>query len=267
MIVKSFVYSPNILLPAKQGDDILVFAVGASPTFELQLVCEPVSETALLGRIAAGDVDAFWEMWSAHRDWLFRICCHQMNRREDAEDVLGEIRERMADTLPRDSPHIQNLPAWLRRVAMNACADAHRQRRRRLALVAEGEDLTVTASPDPARLLLASEAGRIAKQAVESLPTRLRRASRMFFLQDATYPAIAAELSITEPNARKRIQDARVLLRQRLSSLGYASHWPHDPRGEAQKQTTERIRSSPHTLRQRNSLKSAFGESVQLCEE
>jgi DNA-directed RNA polymerase specialized sigma24 family protein len=51
------------------------------------------------------------------------------------------------------------------------------------------------------------------QRAIESLPPLLRDVARLRFLHEASYGAIASTLSITEPTARKRVQQARTVLR------------------------------------------------------
>ena len=51
-------------------------------------------------------------------------------------------------------------------------------------------------------------------EAVENLPQHLRTVARMHFLNNQSYTEIAKQLSISQENARKRVQLARERLKQ-----------------------------------------------------
>jgi RNA polymerase sigma factor (sigma-70 family) len=191
----------------------------ASP--ELSDICEQ----SLLDRLAAGDAMAFWDLWSRHQKLLFSICYVYMDHHyEDAEDALSIIREKARETLPRDARKVRNLTAWLTRMTVNLCIDIYRRDKNRLRRVGRfkntlSERLSTLQSSDdacPAARLLDSEVRAIVSGAVESLPPRLRVASALYFLEELSYPAIAGKLMISEVNARKRIQEARGILRRQL---------------------------------------------------
>jgi hypothetical protein len=69
----------------------------------------------------------------------------------------------------------------------------------------------------PSHDLLLGELRASICQSIDSLPVRLREVSRRFFLEDNGYEGIAEDLGISNANVRKRIQEARLLLRQVLS--------------------------------------------------
>jgi RNA polymerase sigma factor (sigma-70 family) len=182
-------------------------------------------EQGLLCRVAVGDPQAFWDLWAQYRGWLFQICYARMGRRrEDAEDALSEVMQKAREALPREALRIRSLGAWLRRTTVNVCIDLYRRDRTRCQVLnaakvtspAQLSDVQSIQCASPASQILASETRGIVTRAIESLPRRLRAAAGLFFLQEETYPAIAEGLRISEQNARKRIQEARNILKQRL---------------------------------------------------
>ena len=61
--------------------------------------------------------------------------------------------------------------------------------------------------------------GNIGPQAaIGELPPVLRDAARMRFVEEASYSEMAEKLAITQENARKRVEQSRRLLRERLRS-------------------------------------------------
>jgi DNA-directed RNA polymerase specialized sigma24 family protein len=168
-------------------------------------------EPELLHRLAAGDLDAFWSLWLAHQDFLFRLCCHQMQgRRADAQDALAG--------LPRVALQITNLRGWLGRVAANVCRDIHRENQCRRwgarmddALLEEDAPLA-SCEADPGEALLLRELEDRLQRATAALPSGLREAAELLFLQDSTAEEVVQTLAITVANAYKRIQRAGALL-------------------------------------------------------
>ena len=183
-------------------------------------------DRGLLHRVAVGDTQAFWELWTRHRGWLFEVCNAYMGyRHEDAEDALGDVMDRARETLPREAARIRNFAAWLRRMAVNVCIDLYRRDRSRYQILsaakvmsAQLSDIQTIECTSPASEFLASETRDTVTRAVGMLPVRLRTAACLFFLEEASYPAIAAILGISEQNSRKRIQEARSILKEQLDA-------------------------------------------------
>ena len=59
------------------------------------------------------------------------------------------------------------------------------------------------------------------KYKIASLPDRLRYPLILHCCQNKSYPNIAKQLTISEDNVRKRIQEARKILKQHLKIIMY----------------------------------------------
>ncbi|HEX4164606.1 MAG TPA: sigma-70 family RNA polymerase sigma factor [Bryobacteraceae bacterium] len=224
-------------------------------------------EHDLLCRLASGDAEAFWPLWEHHKAPLFRICyIHMGRRREDAEDALSEVRDRARESLLREGDKVRSLTAWLRRVAVNVCLDMHRSRERRSSIPTspgeKGRDFVdrTLQFPEPASQFLAREALNVITRAIDALPLRLRTAARLFFLEEKPYDGIAKQLFISEPNARKRIQEARGILRDMLKV-----EFPErrEPGTAVVTKLAGDIRLSPKVSAQRKQLSAAFGAVIE----
>lgn len=181
-------------------------------------------ESILLEHLAQGDATAFWQLWENHRRDLYGICLRQMGGvQEEAEDALSRVMLKAWDKLPDYASQIENLKAWLCRLAFNLCVDVHRERLRLRCfecldnIVTTDFDPAVSRAISPEDLTIQREVSVCLFQAVGSLPLRLREPFILRFFYEAGYPEISQQLALSSANVRKRIQQARIILRERLS--------------------------------------------------
>ena len=181
-------------------------------------------EHRLLDTLKLGDRDAFWQLWQNYRDHLYGVCLRQMSGiHADAADAASRTMLVAWEKLPHSAGEILNVKAWLTRLGCNVCFDMHRERARLTRAVDAFTTVTKIGThpgprdvPSPERQYLSDEAcGRI-RDAIAELPPSLREPAEMRFLQEQSYEAIAARVNITEANARKRVQQAREILAEKL---------------------------------------------------
>lgn len=140
----------------------------------------------------------------------------------DADDAVSRAMLLAWRKLGEYASKIDNLEAWLTRLACNVCVDLRRERRRfgRFVLSlddAPNRDDPVQLLPSPEQVCSSREVGTLIHRAIGELPSHLREPARLRFLQEAEYGEIARRLAITPANARKRVQLARAILRPRLT--------------------------------------------------
>jgi len=179
-----------------------------------------IEERILLRSLSGGDREAFWPLWLEHRLHLYGVCLRQMRgSRADAMDAVSRSMLLAFRKLPAHATKIENLQAWLTRLTRNVCADIHREQQRLTIGGLVGEEIAADElraadpSPSPEDVVLSNEMRVRLQRAIDSLPPLLRSVAQMRFLREASYEAIARTLSITEPTARKRVQQARTVLR------------------------------------------------------
>jgi RNA polymerase sigma factor (sigma-70 family) len=181
-----------------------------------------IEERILLRSLSGGDREAFWPLWLEHRLHLYGVCLRQMRgSKADALDAVSRSMLLAFRKLPAHATKIENLQAWLTRLTRNVCADIRREQLR-LSAGGNGVDIdeivaeevgAADPSPSPEEVALSNETRIRLQRAIDSLPPLLRGVAQMRFLHEASYEAIASTLSITEPTARKRVQQARTVLR------------------------------------------------------
>lgn len=142
--------------------------------------------------------------------------------REDADDALGQAAlvalEKMPQELQPDEAR-----RWLLRLVYSKCMDIHRRRSRSRYVTWDvdapsPEDEIEASGPGLESMLLASELIAVAQDRIQNLPPRLRKVAELHLLREIPYSELADLLSLTEVNVRKRMQEARALLREHLLS-------------------------------------------------
>jgi RNA polymerase sigma-70 factor (ECF subfamily) len=184
-------------------------------------------ERALLERLSFGDRDAFWSLWMLHRPHLHAVCYRQMRWVvADADDAVSRSMMLAHAKLPDYAHEIVDVEAWLTRLTCNVCLDIKKERGRGVRKAESLDEQSLTRreatlpeplSPEDA--CLSMQMRESISTAIERLPDPLRVVALMRFVQEASYTAIAAHFAITEPNARKRVQQARTMLRPQLVHL------------------------------------------------
>jgi RNA polymerase sigma factor (sigma-70 family) len=185
----------------------------------------------LLRSLEDGNSSAFWPLWNLYRVHLYHLCLWQMHGvREDAEDALSRCMLRALEKLPRMSSQIENLESWLSRLTVNLCVDIHREHTREARRVQNIEDVLPDANhvlqsdgDSPEEACLSREAIDYVCDVVNDLPLRLREPFALRFFQEMAYTDIAARLILTTDNVRKRVQEARGIVRQRLANRSQRS--------------------------------------------
>ncbi|NEO30482.1 MAG: sigma-70 family RNA polymerase sigma factor [Symploca sp. SIO3C6] len=141
----------------------------------------------------------------------------------DAEDALSQAMLKAWEKIQKYAGKIDNLQAWLVQLTRNLCIDIIRQRSRGAAGVDSLEWVGATDNVDtasvvdtPEKALEKEEKATVIKDAIASLPERLRNTFILHFYQQRTHTEIAEEQGISYDNVCKRISLARKELKERL---------------------------------------------------
>src|SRR5262249_5749301 len=178
----------------------------------------------LLGRIAGGDYSAFWVLWQRYQKYLFAVCLRDMGMHADAEDALSRAMLKARDRLPRHASAVMNPRAWLARLTHNVCMEMHREHTRRklhseTASRSAGElDGAGQLVPSPEETLLREEATGALAGTINELPPRLKEPLLLRYWHEIPSRQVGLRLALSTDNVRKRIQQARGVLRGRLQN-------------------------------------------------
>jgi RNA polymerase sigma-70 factor (ECF subfamily) len=155
--------------------------------------------------VTAVALPPFWTLVEAHGDELLAHA-RRVAGDEHAEDVLQDALLRALRAYPK-LRHADHLRAWLYRVTTTAAIDAHRARRREVAV----DEVPAVATEDT------YDEGAF-EALIAPLPGAAQDALRLRFVDDLDYEGIAGRLGISAVAARQRVSTAVRTLRERLAA-------------------------------------------------
>jgi RNA polymerase sigma-70 factor, ECF subfamily len=184
----------------------------------------PRSDEALLRAHAAGDPDAFAELFRRHRDRLWSIALRTLGDREEAADALQDAllsAHRAAARFRGDSA----VTTWLHRIVVNACLDRVRRRQAHPTVpLPDGtrtsdQDPQGVAGPEPAAPSVDHDTALVVRQALARLPVEQRAALVLVDLHGYSVAEVAEILGVAEGTVKSRCARGRTRLAVLLGHL------------------------------------------------
>ncbi len=174
-----------------------------------------VADAELVARVRRGDLAAYAELVSRHRNSLERYASHLLGCREDAEDVLQETLVRAYRAIDQCGQP-DRVRAWMLTILINRC-------RTRLTR----NDLVVrTAAADRAtELAVVADRSEDAawreeiQRALGALPADQREAFLLKHVEELTYEEIATLTAVSVPALKMRVSRACDRLRLLLEDV------------------------------------------------
>lgn len=182
-------------------------------------------EGALVVRARAGDLSAFELLVARYERRIYNLALRMLGSPADAEDAAQEAFLRAFASLASFRGHAR-FGTWLYRVAINACRDELRRRRRLPTGPLELADPQPSAAlrpdppdagPGPEAAAERREVRALVERAVAALPAEYREAVLLRDLHDLSYEEIAAALGVAVGTVKSRIHRGRQLLREQLA--------------------------------------------------
>lgn len=142
----------------------------------------------------------------------------------DAEDALSRAMLQAWRKTRGSRVEIKNFKGWVTKLTHNVCMDLHREYCRSAKRVEsweiinfEYEQELVSQEANPMIVATEQELKNFFCLAIDELPPRLRETFILHFEQELSYKEIAARLNVSYDNVRKRISQARAILKQRFN--------------------------------------------------
>ena len=179
-------------------------------------------EHQLLQRLAAGEINAFWQIFQQHRDYLFRCCLKWMNGNStEAEDLLSQAMVKAWDKAQKYAGKIENFKCWLTTLTRNFWIDLTRRRGANqvedIEVYGDHDELGLVSVEDTAAIALdRDEKKMVIRRAIDELPTKMRETFILHFYEELSHQEISEKQNISYQNVCKRISQARAILREEL---------------------------------------------------
>lgn len=178
-----------------------------------------LTDDALLGQFAAGDVGALDELFRRYRGVAYKVAYRLLGHEADALDAVQDGFVNALRHLERFRGH-SSFKTWLLRVVSNAALDLGRQRRRRDTWTGSppaDDPGPVDSVPPPDGNLDRADLRRLLDQALEILPEAQRRTFVLHADGGLTYREVADALGISIGTVMSRVFYARQKLRAILT--------------------------------------------------
>src|ERR1700722_12376589 len=180
-------------------------------------------EQDAIGRVVAGDRDAYRVLMERHMPAVLRMTTRITGSSQDAEEAAQEAFLRAYRKLP-EFRREASFGTWVYRIAMNCALDLVERRNRDLnwnAVPMDGEPgvapVAESHRPSPERELLDREAQTLREKAMKVLTPMERTAFVLRHMEDQPILVISAALGVPENSARQAVFRAVAKLRRQLS--------------------------------------------------
>ncbi|GAA4856946.1 RNA polymerase sigma factor SigM [Actinomycetospora corticicola] len=174
---------------------------------------DPDVDRWLVGRVVAGDVEAYEELLRRHRDRIYRIALRVLADPADADDVTQDIAIQLWTGLSSFTGSAA-FTTWLYRVVVNRCLNLRRRRRRTEELT----EATHPTAPGPEARVVAGQELEAGIAALADMPEELRVALVLIQLEGLSYAQAAAVLKVPEATVRGRLARGRAQLVKSMRS-------------------------------------------------
>ena len=209
-----------------------------APVAGLPRLSGGVDDSALARRAAAGDGDAFAELYERHESRAFNLCYRILGSRDDAADATQEAFVGVLRRLPQLTGRELAFGSYVLTSARNACYDLIERRRR----TQPSDEIPESATPmgggvggggigfdpgdpedDPERKMLLEARTEEIRAANLTLPERQREVLALRELEELSYDEIAELMEMNRNSVAQLISRARINLRDALRGTALAS--------------------------------------------
>lgn len=175
----------------------------------------------LLARVAAGDADAFGDLFGRHKGLVYRFALHMCGSPAAADDVTQDVFLTVMRDAGRYERGRSGVTAWLCGIARNHARRRLDQDRARVAPADWLNDEEIearSAGADPLEELTRTEQIEAVRRAVLSLPVRYREVIVLCDLEELSYTDAAAIVGCAVGTVRSRLHRGRALLLAKLAA-------------------------------------------------
>jgi len=182
------------------------------------------SDAELLGRMMAGDEEAFTTLYRRRQSGVFRFALQMTGSRTVAEDVTQDVFIVLIREGGRFDPERGSLASFLYGIARNNLLRRFEQERRYVGLEDNSDNGVplneiLAGENDPQADLISKEVTEKVRTAVLSLPSRYREVVVLCDLHEFSYEEAAAIVGCAIGTVRSRLHRARGMLIEKLKVM------------------------------------------------
>ena len=174
-------------------------------------------EYVLMGRVAAGDRDAFARLVREHKTGVFRFAYSMAGNMATAEDITQESCLRLWRSADKWKP-TGRVRSWLLRIAHNIYMDEMRGSRPGVQIEDFAQSLA-SPEPDARAAVQGREVSQIVKQALQKLPERQRAALMLVHYSECSNIEAAHIMGVSVDAVESLLARGKRELRALLSPL------------------------------------------------
>jgi len=185
-----------------------------------------MTDDALMQLVRDGEENAFGEIVERYKDSLINYLTHLVRSRDRAEEIAQDAFVRLYRSAANYRER-EKLGPYLFRIATNLTVSEIRRARRWNLLLPRLNASTTPSCEAPDANLMTDEIQRQVAAALEKLPIKYRAPLVLFEIEEWSYEAIGAALSLPSGTVKSRISRARELMRRHLAPWWTGGN-PHD---------------------------------------
>lgn len=183
----------------------------------MQVEAAAESDFDLVARIRSGDQLAVRKLFRTYYSSLCRFTYRLVDSREDAEDIVESIFEKMWLNRATLDPS-RSIKSYLFKAAQNQAVDWHKLKANNAAHF-ENDDLGAVSYSDPAQEAMEEEFAEAIKNAIEKLPERCKLVFTLNRQEGLTYAEIADVMGISVRTVENQIVRAMKHLKRALKDF------------------------------------------------
>ncbi len=179
---------------------------------------DEISDATLMLAYAAGDMEAFSQLYARHRTPLYRFLLRQLRNGALADELFQDIWQRVVTHRAEWKPDAP-FTGWLYRIAHNRLNDHWRAQKHRPPAPGDAEERVARISDHdtPERVLSEFEQRRRLQLALSELPEDQRTVLLLRLEQELTLEEIGEATGVGRETVKSRLRYAMDKLRARLN--------------------------------------------------
>ena len=181
-------------------------------------VTDPEALRALIGRVAAGDRDAFESFTSATTTFIYRRCFTVLRNHEITEDTVQRVLLKVWERAGSFDTQRGSVLAWLSVISRNTSIDRIRNEEREGRRAERLMQLSPNSTEvdDHVNQTILSDTVR---QALDQLPEDQRRPIELAYFGGLSYREVAQHLGVAEGTIKSRIRRGMLALGSTLGEI------------------------------------------------